>query len=209
MVDWVMLYYTCSNVFVHASIGIFCSLFRREGSKQNWERIKTSIGTRWSWLEHRIAAINKELCRLDHEIQRRPSQEQFTFAAPPNPSHPSYFALPNGSFLDHLHKGGNGSLVSTAASGLYKGAMASRPSNGFGHNVGGGTQSHCLPHFLLPENLLGSKLQVGIHWCYCYCFKTLDFEGNFLCVCYHVLFLSLSFALFLSVCLSLTHSLSQ
>lgn len=143
---------------------LYASLFfRREGSKRNWERVQSAVGARWSWLEHRIATLNKELCRLDHEIKQRPSQEQFTFAASPNASHPSYFALPNGAFLDHLHKGGNGSsLLSAAASGLYKGVVTTRPSNGYGHNVGGGggSQSHCLPHLLLPDNLLGTKLQV-------------------------------------------------
>ena len=176
--------------------------YRRETCKYNWERTRSLIGSRWAWLHHRLTTLNKDLCRLEHEIQRRPTKERFSFARP-DPSHPpSWFALPsNGSLLEQLNRtSGNGSttpLLSAAMSNLQQKGSGNKtsikPSNGYttDHaaataapaNAGNGppkTHAHYYPQLLLSEANIGSKLQVCVSVCVsvCVCVCVLGSEGG-------------------------------
>ena len=107
------------------------------------------MGSRWAWLQRRIAELNKQIYRLDHHIKETSSREKFCFAVAPSPPViPQYFSIPNGSVLEQL-RGSNGS-------GLV--AFGGKPggNNGFSHHPSG----HTLPNLLLPEALIGAKLQV-------------------------------------------------
>lgn len=92
-------------------------------------------------------------------------QEKFEFAAPTQPSPakpvlPPYFSITNGSVLEHLRtaSAGGGLIAMGKAAGT-----AAKPSgnNGFSHHPHHPTgHAHCLPQLLLPDALLGAKLQV-------------------------------------------------
>ena len=147
-------------------------LSRRESCKQSWERTRSLIGSRWAWLHHRLTTLNKELCRLEHEIQRRPSKERFSFARP-EPSHqPSWLALSNPSLLEQLHKTspGNGSAPAILSTLHQKGAgkaSTTKSSNGLtnNHTASAGSNASMAhtqyyPQLLLSDANIGAKLQV-------------------------------------------------
>ena len=86
-------------------------------------------------------------------------REKFEFVSPPQPSPakpllPPYFSITNGSMLEHLQAAnGGGGLIAL-------GKAAPSGNNGFSHHPHATGHAHCLPQLLLPEALLGAKLQV-------------------------------------------------
>lgn len=117
---------------------------RRDDIKRRHEVARTSVGSRWVWLEHRVAELNKQICRLDNIMQRRPGRENFVFATPPSSA--CVCSIPNGALA-------NGGLLSVT--GLHNKVRA---VNGFNHH------SSSTPSFtplLLTDSVLGSRLQVG------------------------------------------------
>lgn len=121
---------------------------RLEATNRRWEHSRACIGSRWLWLEHKIAELNRHICQLDSIIHRRPTKERFLLA-PAEPSPPCVCTLPNSTLLEHLQKSG-GSLL--AATGTQRGRVV----NGFNHHS---TCQH-LPQLLLPDGMLNTKLQV-------------------------------------------------
>lgn len=118
------------------------------------------------WLQRRIAELNKQIYRLDHHLKGSHSKEQLEFSAGSTaPSVaavtsvlPQYFSITNGTMLEHWRtsNGGAGLIA------VGKHPASTMGNNGFSHHhqqhhPTGHTQ--CLP-FLLPEALLGAKLQV-------------------------------------------------
>ena len=126
-----------------------------EEVKERWEQARVTIGSQWVWLEHKLAELNTQICQLDNTLQKRPTKESFTF------------------------------VVSDVSPGLCY------PTNGTLKVVGGAPANHkqqilpngCsyvghhpqLPHLLLPDGVLGSKLQVCVCVCVCRCV--------YVCVC--------------------------
>lgn len=118
-----------------------------------WDHARSAVGSRWVWLQRRIAELNKQIYRLDHHIKGSCLQDKFQFGSSPAPPPtetsvlPQYFSITNGSVVDRL-KTTNGGLITMGNAGT-------KPigTNGFSHH-------HSLPHLLLPEGLLGTKLQV-------------------------------------------------
>ena len=80
-------------------------------------------------------------------------RERFLLA-PPTPSPPSVYQLPNGALMEQLQKGGggggNGSLLAAAV--LGKGG---RGTNGVNHHP-----PASFPQLLITEGPLGARLQV-------------------------------------------------
>ena len=87
-----------------------------------------------------MAELNKQICRLDNIMQRRPGRENFVFATPPSSA--CVCSIPNGALA-------NGGLLSVT--GLHNKVRA---VNGFNHH------SSFTP-LLLTDSVLGSRLQVG------------------------------------------------
>lgn len=120
--------------------------------KGSWECSRLSLGSRWSWLQRRIADLNKQIYRLDHHIKETVTKEKLEFLAPnQSATLPQYFSITNGTVLESI-RGNNGSDC------LF--AVGTKPgNNGFSHHHSSGHAPY-LPHLLLPEALLGAKLQV-------------------------------------------------
>lgn len=112
---------------------------RCEDIKRRWEESRVTIGSQWTWLEHKIAELNTQICHLDNTLQQRPTKETFTFVA--SDVSPSLCYPSNGA----LKVGGSGSVPSNHKQIL--------PNGYVGHH-------HQLPHLLLPDGVLGAKLQV-------------------------------------------------
>ena len=135
----------------------------RHDLRRFWEHTRSAVSSRWAWLQRRIAELNKQIYRLDHHVKGSCSQEKFGFSSgPPNTSTaavtsllPQYFSISNGSMLDRWRTS-NGSAGVIA---VGKHGTNSIGNNGFSQHHSTG-HPHCLPHLLLPEALLGAKLQV-------------------------------------------------
>lgn len=115
---------------------------RRDDIKRHHEVARTSVGSRWVWLEHHVAELNKQICRLDNIMQRRPGRENFVFATPPSST--CVCSIPNGALA-------NGGLLSVT--GLHN---KGRVVNGFNHH----TSAPSFTPLLLADSVLGSRLQV-------------------------------------------------
>lgn len=128
-----------------------------------WEHTRSAVGSRWAWLQRRIAEINKQIYRLDHHVKGSCSQEKCVFSSGPSASSvaavtsllPQYFSIANGSLLEHWRTNNGGAGLITVG----KHVANSMGNNGFHHHHSTG-RAQCLPHLLLPEALLGTKLQV-------------------------------------------------
>ena len=118
---------------------------RQDEIRRNREVARTSLGSRWVWLEHRVAELNKHLCRLDHLIQKRPGRENFVFAPPLSPA--CFCSIPNRALA-------NGGLVAVASLN-HRGKVV----NGFNHHTSG---TPSFTPLLLADSILGSRLQVGV-----------------------------------------------
>ena len=117
---------------------------RRDDIKRRHEVARTSVGSRWVWLEHHVAELNKQICRLDNIMQRRPGRENFVFATPPTST--CVCSIPNGALA-------NGGLLSVT--GLHSKVRA---VNGFNHHT---SSTPSFTPLLLTDSVLGSRLQVG------------------------------------------------
>ena len=117
---------------------------RRDDIKRRHEVARTSVGSRWVWLEHNVAELNKQICRLDNIMQRRPGRENFVFATPPTST--CVCSIPNGALA-------NGGLLSVT--GLHSKVRA---VNGFNHHT---SSTPSFTPLLLTDSVLGSRLQVG------------------------------------------------
>jgi len=120
-------------------------VLRQDEIRRNREVARTSLGSRWVWLEHRVAELNKHLCRLDHLIQKRPGRENFVFAPPLSPA--CFCSIPNRALA-------NGGLVAVASLN-HRGKVV----NGFNHHTSG---TPSFTPLLLADSILGSRLQVGV-----------------------------------------------
>ncbi len=134
------------------------------------------VGSRWLWLQRKIAELNKQIYLLDHHVKGLYQQDHCKFGSSSSSSsvlsHSSYFPFTNGSTLEKLRAMGN--VLGASATGnthpllpLAKVAAltskhASGVSNGFTTPPTSSQSSlPYLPHFLLPEALLsGGRLQV-------------------------------------------------
>ena len=116
---------------------------RQDDIKRRHEVARTPVGSRWVWLEHRMAELNKQICRLDNIMQRRPSRENFVFAAPPSSA--CVCSIPNGALT-------NSGLLSMTGLHHNKGRIV----NGFNHH----TSTPSFTPLLLADSVLGSRLQV-------------------------------------------------
>ena len=117
---------------------------RRDDVKRRHEVARTSVGSRWVWLEHRVAELNRQICRLDNIIQRRPGRENFVFATPPSSA--CVCSIPNGALA-------NGGLLSVTGLHRHKGRVV----NGFNHHT---SSTPSFTPLLLADSVLGSRLQV-------------------------------------------------
>lgn len=137
----------------------------RHNLRNVWDDTRLALGSRWVWLQRRIAELNKQIYRLDHHMKESFSRRDKLAFAQPSPSKPilpPYFSITNGSMLEHLRttNGAGGLIAMSKAMGT-----GTKPSgnNGFSHYTPHPTatgHAHCLPQLLLPEALLGTKLQV-------------------------------------------------
>ena len=125
--------HTCLNSHVH----------RQDEIRRNREVGRASMGSRWVWLEHRVAELNKHICRLDHLIQKRPGRENFVFAPPLSPA--CFCSIPNRALA-------NGGVVAVASLN-HRGKIV----NGFNHHTSG---TPSFTPLLLADSILGSRLQV-------------------------------------------------
>lgn len=129
---------------------------RLDELKKNWEQTRAMVGSKWAWLERRISELNKQICRLDYKIQRRPNRKTSLFTTS-NATPTSYVALSNGgSLLDHLH-------LSGSLTGVDKGAR--KPGNGITNTI---PSSQYLPQLFLPGGVSTTRLQVCINGCHVY-----------------------------------------
>lgn len=142
---------------------LFCCI--RHDLRCFWDHARSAMGSRWVWLQRRVAELNKQIYRLDHHMKESCSQDKFMFESVPAPAStaattatasvlPQYMSLTNGSMLEHLRAGsGGGGLIPAA------GLKPSMGTNGFLHHPHTTGHAQCLP-LILPEGLLGTKLQV-------------------------------------------------
>ena len=135
-------------------------LHTRRDLRHVWDDSRLAIGSRWVWLQRRIAELNKQIYRLDHHAKECSlRREKLEFAAAPHvsPAKPllsPYFSITNGSVLEHLRTAnGAGGLIAVGKPG-------GSGNNGFSHHPHPTGHAHCLPQLLLPDALLGAKLQV-------------------------------------------------
>jgi len=131
-----------THAHMHSHTPFTC---RQDEIRRNREVARTSLGSRWVWLEHRVAELNKHLCRLDHLIQKRPGRENFVFAPPLSPA--CFCSIPNRALA-------NGGLVAVASLN-HRGKVV----NGFNHHTSG---TPSFTPLLLADSILGSRLQVGV-----------------------------------------------
>ena len=117
---------------------------RQDDIKRRHEVARTPVGSRWVWLEHRMAELNKQICRLDNIMQRRPGRENFVFAAPSSSA--CVCSIPNGALA-------NGGLLSMTGLHHNKGRIV----NGFNHHT---SSTPSFTPLLLADSVLGSRLQV-------------------------------------------------
>ena len=132
---------------------------------------------------------------MEHEIQRRPNKEKFSFSRP-DPHQSSFLALSHhSSLLEQLNKssgnGSNPSILSSAMTSLQQKAVgkpsALKPSNGYTNNHTGvsatagntvsGADSQYYPQLLLSDASMGTKLQV------CLRERERERERGSVCVC--------------------------
>ena len=147
---------------------LFCCI--RHDLRCFWDHARSAVGSRWVWLQRRVAELNKQIYRLDHHMKESCSQDKFILGSVPATTAvstaataaaaaaaavlPQYMSLTNGSVLERLRAGnGGGGLI--AAAGL----RPSTGTNGFLHHPRTTGHAPCLP-LILPESLLGTKLQV-------------------------------------------------
>lgn len=114
-----------------------------------WNRARLDVGSRWVWLQRRIAELNKQIYRLDHHMKECQSKEKCVFVDVPEPGVPRYLSISNGSVLEQLR--------SNNGSGFISVGKTNNGSNGYSRNS---SYAQYLPHLFLPESLLGTKLQV-------------------------------------------------
>lgn len=155
---------------------LVCVFVRRSFLKHSWSVSRTMVGSRWLWLQRKIAELNKQIYLLDHHVKGSYRQDQCTFGSTSSSSSSSssllsnsYFPFSNGSTLEKLRAVGNALNASGASSThpllpLAKAAaLTSKHSVANGFTVPPTSQTHLsyLPHLLLPEALLsGGRLQV-------------------------------------------------
>ena len=145
--------YSLTHTHTHTHTHTYCTHMhshtpftcRQDEIRRNREVARTSLGSRWVWLEHRVAELNKHLCRLDHLIQKRPGRENFVFAPPLSPA--CFCSIPNRALA-------NGGLVAVASLN-HRGKVV----NGFNHHTSG---TPSFTPLLLADSILGSRLQVGV-----------------------------------------------
>ena len=128
---------------ISSSITLPTHTCRRDDVKRRHEVARTSVGSRWVWLEHRVAELNKQICRLDNIIQRRPGRENFVFATPPSSA--CVCSIPNGALA-------NGGLLSVTGPHRHKGRVV----NGFNHHT---SSTPSFTPLLLADSVLGSRPQ--------------------------------------------------
>jgi len=135
-------------------------LFIRQDLKSFWYNSRSAIGARWAWLQRNIAELNKQIYRLDHHLKGHGKSEfswippsTVTTTAGASALFPQYFSIANGTVLEHLRTNGGGHATVGKAGGKHGG------NNGYSHHHST-EHAQCLPHLLLPEALLGAKLQV-------------------------------------------------
>ena len=149
--------------FIALAVCTFVWLTFRHDLRCFWDHARSGVGSRWVWLQRRIAELNKQIYRLDHHVKESCPQDKFAFGAAPSvPSTtaaaavlPQYVSLANGSVLEHLRSSNGGGLVAMGKTGVKHSG-----SNGFSHHHHTTGHAQCVPHLLLPEGLLGTKLQV-------------------------------------------------
>lgn len=116
------------------------------------------VGSRWAWLHRKIAELNKQIYLLDHHMKGVCCQDHCMFGSSPTVL-PQYFPFRNGSVMEKLRVSSSGGHAGGLVSLGKVAGMAKHNNNGFSQASTIGHAQY-LPHLLLPESLLGAKLQV-------------------------------------------------
>ena len=124
-----------------------------------------AVGSRWMWLHRKIAELNKQIYLLDHHIKGACHQEQCVFGSNTSSSTaflpPNCFPFSNGSMLEKLRAAGSTGVHPLGILPLATKAASLTNKHGNTNGFAPATSRlSYLPHLLLPEALLSSKLHV-------------------------------------------------
>jgi len=145
---------------------IFVMCVRRSYLRCTLDRGRIELGSRWLWLQRRIAEINKQIYTLDHQLKGACVQDQCVFGPAAPPSIPEYLSsLSNSSSaLEKLRA--VGAIGASGSHPLLPFAKAAALSGKHGGTNGFSPTSSSnlsyLPHLLLPEALLSGNSRLHV-----------------------------------------------
>ena len=123
-----------------------------------WARSRIDIGSRWAWLLNKITDLNKQIYLLDHHVEGLGANDRCLFDT--SSVFPRFFPLANRSATDKLRGVSNGAIGGLVALGKASGMKKHNNNNNGFSQLSPLGHAQYLPHLLLPESLLGTKLQV-------------------------------------------------